>query len=76
MNIFNVKVLLGNHKSSRIGVQVVQSVVTARASHATHILPSVVETQAVVISTVCLLERINRVGLHVLWIVTFWKTAL
>lgn len=75
MNIFNVKVLLGNHQSSRIGVQVVQSVVTAGASHATHILP-VVETQAVVISTVCLLERINRVGLHVLWIATFWKTAL
>jgi hypothetical protein len=56
-------------------VQVVQRVVAAWSRHATEVLPSIVQAQAVV-SSVGLLERIDRIGLHILSIASLWQAAL
>ena len=75
VNVLNVEILLRDHQRSRIGVQVVQRVVAAWSRHATEVLPSVVQAQAVV-SSVGLLERIDRIGLHILSIASLWQAAL
>jgi hypothetical protein len=57
-------------------VQVVKSVVACRARDATQVLATVIETQTVVVASICLLQRVNSIWLHVLGVRAFWQTTL
>lgn len=75
VDVLNVEVLLRDHQRSGIRMQVVERVVSSWTRRTTQVLPSIVQAQAVV-PAICLLERVNGVGLDVLSLACFWQTAL
>lgn len=76
VDVFDVEVFFCYDEGAGVRMQIIQSMISSGSRDSAEVLTSVVQAQAIVVANIRLLQRVNRIWLHVLWIGTFRKAAL